>query len=75
MFYAIGTALGGIAGPLVFGALIETRLAHRRSSYGYLLGAALMIGAAIVQAVWGVASERRGLEDVAAPLGSAGWSG
>ena len=70
VFYAIGTALGGIAGPLVFGALIDTG-SRTQVFKGYLLGAALMIGAAIVQAVWGVASERRALEDVATPLGTA----
>ncbi len=71
VFYAIGTALGGIAGPLVFGRLIDT--GSRAAVFdGYLLGAALMIGAAIVQAIFGVASERRGLEDVAAPLGASG---
>ncbi|MEO8935483.1 MAG: MFS transporter [Burkholderiaceae bacterium] len=69
VFYAIGTGLGGIAGPLVFGALIDTG-SRIQVFGGYLLGAALMIGAAIVQAVWGVASERRGLEDVATPLGA-----
>jgi MFS family permease len=69
VFYAIGTALGGIAGPLVFGALIDTG-SRDEVFKGYLLGAALMIAAAIVQAGWGVASERRSLEDVAAPLGA-----
>ncbi len=70
IFYAIGTALGGVAGPLVFGRLIDT--GSRAAVFdGYLLGAALMIVAAAVQAVWGVASERRGLEDVATPLGAA----
>ena len=69
VFYAIGTALGGIAGPLVFGALIDTG-SRSQVFVGYLIGATFMIGAAIVQAVWGVASERRGLEDVATPLGA-----
>ena len=69
VFYAVGTALGGIAGPLVFGALIDTG-SRDEVFKGYLLGAALMIGAAIVQAIWGVSSERRGLEDVATPLGT-----
>ncbi len=68
-FYAIGTALGGIAGPIVFGALIESG-SRARVFDGYLLGAALMLGAALVQAVWGVASERKALEDVARPLGA-----
>ncbi len=70
VFYAIGTGLGGVAGPLVFGKLIDTG-SRPQVFEGYLLGAALMIAAAVVQAVWGVASERRGLEDVATPLGAA----
>ena len=69
VFYAIGTALGGIAGPLLFGALIETG-SRAQVFGGYLLGSALMIAAAVIQAIWGVASERRGLEDVARPLGA-----
>ncbi|MNF07741.1 hypothetical protein D3C80_2079850 [compost metagenome] len=36
--------------------------------YGYLIGAALMIIAALAQALWGVAAERRPLEHVARPL-------
>ena len=70
VFYAIGTGLGGVAGPLVFGKLIDSG-SRPEVFEGYLLGAALMIVAAVVQAVWGVASERRGLEDVATPLGAA----
>jgi len=35
---------------------------------GYLIGAALMIGAAAGEALWGVAAERKALESVAAPL-------
>lgn len=69
VFYAIGTALGGIAGPIVFGALIDTG-SRTQVFTGYLIGAGLMVAAALVQAVWGVASERRALEDVAAPLGA-----
>ena len=40
LFYAIGTATGGLAAPALFGALIES---GRRDHvlYGYLLGAAL----------------------------------
>ena len=66
-FYAIGTGVGGIIGPLLLGMLINT---GSRSSVavGYLIGAALMIGAAAVEALWGVAAERKALESVAAPL-------
>jgi MFS family permease len=66
-FYAIGTAIGGVAGPLLFGALIAS--GSRGSVFaGYLLGAALMIAAAGVEWVWGVAAEGRPLEAIARPL-------
>jgi MFS family permease len=69
-FYAIGTGVGGVIGPWLFGALIET--GSRMSVFGgYLLGAILMIGAAIVAALWSVAAERKALEAVARPLASA----
>ena len=67
VFYAVGTGVGGVAGPMLFGALIDT--GSRTSLFGgYLLGAALMIAAAAIGAVWGVAAERKSLEDVARPL-------
>ncbi|WP_353189212.1 MFS transporter [Pandoraea pnomenusa] len=73
VFYAIGTLLGGVAGPALFGWLIDTQ---RRADVfvGYLIGAALMLIAAAVAARWGVAAERRSLEAVAAPLSSDQWT-
>lgn len=67
LFYAFGTLLGGVAGPAVFGALIDS---GERSQilWGYLLGGGLMILAAIVEMVLGVAAERRPLEEIARPL-------
>jgi MFS family permease len=66
-FYAIGTGLGGIAGPVLFGALIDT--GSRWSVFGgYALGAALMLIAAFVAGRYAVAAERRPLESVARPL-------
>ena len=45
LFYAIGTGIGGVAGPALFGALIDT--GSRNSVFaGYLLGAGLMLAAA-----------------------------
>ena len=67
IFYSFGTALGGIVGPLLFGALIDTG-SRDEILWGYLLGAALMIGAAAVEAAIGVRAERRPLEEVARPL-------
>ena len=69
LFYAFGTAVGGIAGPALFGALIETG-SKSEILWGYLLGGALMLIAAGFEAVLGVAAERRSLEDVAPPLSS-----
>ncbi len=67
LFYAFGTALGGVAAPYIFGELIGTgsRLALFA---GYLFGGACMIGAAAAAWRWGVAAERRPLEAVARPL-------
>jgi MFS family permease len=70
LFYAFGTGIGGVAGPALFGALIDT---GSRGSilWGYLLGGGLMVGAAIVAAFLAVPAERRALEDVAPPLSAA----
>jgi MFS family permease len=67
LFYAFGTLLGGVAGPAVFGALIDT---GERSQilWGYLLGGGLMLLAAAVELALGVAAERKPLEEVARPL-------
>lgn len=66
-FYAIGTGVGGVAGPFLFGALIDT--GSRTSVFGgYLLGAALMLAAAVIAALFCVPAERKPLEAVATPL-------
>lgn len=70
IFYALGTAVGGIAGPALFGALIETG-SRDEVMLGYLLGGGLMVGAAVVEMVLGVDAERRSLEEVAPPLSAA----
>jgi MFS family permease len=66
-FYAIGTAAGGISGPLVFGALIDTASADN-VFIGYLIGSGLMIAAGVVEMLIGVDAEGRSLEDIARPL-------
>jgi MFS family permease len=66
-FYAVATGLGGFVGPLLFGALIETE--NRTNVFiGYLIAAALVVIAAIVELIWGVAAEQKPLEEVAKPL-------
>ena len=47
LFYAVGTGIGGVAGPALFGALIDT--GSRTSVFaGYLFGRRLMVAAAAV---------------------------
>jgi MFS family permease len=70
-FYAIGTAAGGISGPLLFGALIESASASKditQIAVGYFIGAALMIIGGIVEIFLGVRAEGRSLESIAQPL-------
>ncbi|MBV9248393.1 MAG: MFS transporter [Acetobacteraceae bacterium] len=73
VFYALGTGIGGVVGPALFGALIDTGSRYS-ILIGYLLGGALMVGAAIVAAFLAVDAERRPLEDVAPPLSAVGVS-
>ncbi|SDT21924.1 MFS transporter [Bradyrhizobium canariense] len=67
LFYAVGTGIGGVAGPALFGALIDT--GSRGSVFaGYLFGAALMLAAAAIAWRYCIAAERKSLESVARPL-------
>jgi len=70
LFYAAGTAIGGVAAPALFGALIATG-SRDALMWGYLGGAALMLIAAATEAWIGVAAERKSLESVARPLSAA----
>jgi MFS family permease len=67
LFYAFGTGVGGVAGPILFGALIDTG-SRMSIFYGYLLGGVLMMVAAIVAGYLAANAERRPLEEVAPPL-------
>jgi MFS family permease len=67
IFYAVGTGVGGVVGPALFGALIDT--GSRGSVFaGYLLGSVLMVAAAAIAWRYAIAAERRPLESVARPL-------
>ena len=67
IFYALGTGIGGVAAPWLFGALIESG-SRDQVLMGYVLGSALMAIAAIVARFIGLDNERLALEDVAKPL-------
>jgi MFS family permease len=70
-FYAVGTALGGITGPLLFGKLLDNASADKditTIALGYFIGSVLMIGGGIVEAFLGVRAEGQSLESIAQPL-------
>jgi MFS family permease len=67
IFYSIGTGIGGIVAPWLFGSLIGT--GSRFAIFiGYGIAAALMIGASVVEIFLGVAGEGKSLEEIAQPL-------
>ena len=70
-FYAVGTAVGGISGPLYFGKLIDSASAAKDITGiapGYFIGAALMVAGGIIAIFLGVHAEGETLENVAKPL-------
>ncbi|MFI8292242.1 MFS transporter [Streptomyces sp. ms191] len=66
-FYAIGTAAGGISGPLIFAELTESGVVGD-AVIAFCIGAALMVLAGLVAVFFAVAAEGRSLEDIATPL-------
>ncbi|MEV6664460.1 MFS transporter [Streptomyces nigra] len=66
-FYALGTAAGGISGPLLFAKLTETGVVGD-TVLAFQIGAGLMCAAGLVAAFLAVKAERRSLEDIARPL-------
>ncbi|GAA3820895.1 MFS transporter [Streptomyces chiangmaiensis] len=66
-FYALGTAAGGISGPLLFAELTNTGRVGD-TVLAFRIGASLMCAAGVVAALLAVRAERRSLEDIAKPL-------
>ncbi len=69
VFFAFGTAVGGVAGPALFGVLIEGGDRHD-VMLGYMLAAALMLVGAVTAWFLGLRAEGQPLEQVARPLSS-----
>lgn len=61
--------MGGVAAPFFFGTLIASG-SRGALLGGYLLAAAFMLAAALVEWFWGVDAERRSLEEISTPLAS-----
>jgi MFS family permease len=66
-FYAVGTGLGGIIGPVLFGQLINSG-ARTAVAIGFAIGAAVMALGGVAELVFGVKAEGAALEDIAKPL-------
>jgi MFS family permease len=66
-FYAVGTGIGGIIGPLLFGQLIATK-ERNMILVAFLIGAAVMAVGGIAEIFLGVRAEQAQLEDIAKPL-------
>jgi MFS family permease len=67
VFYAAGTAIGGVVAPWLFGALIGTG-SRWNVFFGYCGAALLMLAAALMERRFGVDAEGRSLEQIAEPL-------
>src|SRR3984957_20025602 len=63
IFYALGTAIGGTAAPLLFVSLIRCPSPWPRAG-GYMLAAMRMLIAALAEIKFGIDSEMRSLESI-----------
>ncbi len=66
-FYAVGTGLGGIVGPLLFGRLIESGDPEALMT-GFFIAAGVMALGGIAELAFGVKAENASLESIAEPL-------
>jgi MFS family permease len=66
-FYAIGTAVGGITGPFLFGKMIESG-SDSQVAIAFFIGAGVMALGGVVELLFGVKAEQQELEGIARPL-------
>jgi len=66
-FYAVGTGLGGIIGPALFGQFVESG-DRGLVGAGFLIAAAVMAVGGVAELLFGVDAEGKSLEDIAAPI-------
>jgi MFS family permease len=70
-FYAVGTGLGGILGPALFGKLIASK-SFLEVAVGFWIAAVWLIVAAVVAWFLAVDAEQKPLEEIAEPLSAKG---
>jgi MFS family permease len=66
-FYAIGTAVGGITGPYLFGKMIESG-SDSQVAIAFFIGAGVMAVGGIFELLFGVKAEQQELEGIAPAL-------
>ncbi len=74
VFYAVGTGLGGIIGPLLFAHLVSSGK-YSQAALGFIIGAVMMIIGGVVELFFGIKAEGQGLEAIARPLTAEDASG
>jgi MFS family permease len=67
LFYALGTAVGGITGPVIFGQFIHSGNPDKVAT-GFFIGAGAMALGGVAELLFGVRAEGRSLEEIAEPL-------
>jgi MFS family permease len=67
VFYAIGTGIGGITGPLIFQKLVSSG-SYGQTEIAFLIGAVMMIIGGVAELIFGVKAEGESLENIAKPL-------
>jgi MFS family permease len=74
VIYAMGTLVGGAIAPSFFGALIATKSVPN-IVFGYTVAAAIMVAGGTIEALFGIAAERKSLEEIASPLSASAYLG
>lgn len=70
IFYACGTMVGGVFGPVLYGYIVGTG-SRVFLFWGYIAGAVVMAAGGLTEIWLGVDAERKPLEAIAAPLSTA----
>lgn len=67
-FFAISQLAGGVAAPRIFASLIGAGTSRGPLTWGYFIGAGIMVAGGLIAWFFGVNAERKALEDIATPL-------